>query len=64
MASNYERDKQSIMNYQKNNTSKVVINLKNEEKEQWQHIAKASGMPLATLLRRLMANYIANHVEL
>lgn len=65
MASNYERDKQSIMNYQKNNTSKVVVNLRNEEKEQWQKIAEASGMPLATLIRKLMSEYaLANHVEI
>lgn len=57
MASNYERDKQSIMNYQKANTSKVVVNLKNEEKEQWQRIAAESGMPLATLLRKLMKEF-------
>lgn len=64
MASNYERDKQSIMNYQKNNTSKVVVNLKNEEKEQWQHIAEASGMPLATLIRKLMSEYaLANNIK-
>lgn len=60
MASNYERDKQSIMNYQKNNTSKVVINLKNEEKERWKRVAAESGIPLATLIRKLMNEYMNN----
>lgn len=60
MASNYERDKQSIMNYQKNNTSKVVVNLKNKEKEQWERVAAESGIPLATLIRKLMNEYMNN----
>lgn len=60
MASNYERDKHSIMKYQKANTSRVVINLKNEDKAEWEHIAAESGIPLATLIRNLMKEYIAN----
>lgn len=60
MASNYQRDKESIMKYQRNNTSKVVINLKNEDKEEWERVAVASGMPLATLLRKLMTDYISS----
>lgn len=63
MSSNYERDKASYIKYQKENISRVVINLKSEDKAEWERVAKASGMPLATLLRKLMANYIANHVE-
>lgn len=61
MASNYERDKHSIMKYQKANTSRVVINLKNEDKVEWERIAAKSGMPLATLIRKLMQEYVANN---
>lgn len=64
MASNYERDKASYMRYIKENTSKVVVNLRKEEKEQWQHIAEASGMPLATLIRKLVSEYaLANNIK-
>lgn len=64
MASNYERDKASYMRYIKENTSKVVVNLRKEEKEQWQHIAAESGMPLATLIRKLMSEYAATkHID-
>lgn len=57
MSSNYERDKESIMKYQRNNTSKVVVNLKIEDKAEWERIAAESGMPLATLIRKLMSEY-------
>lgn len=64
MMSNYERDKRSIMKYQKENTSRVVINLKNEDKAEWERIAAASGMPLATLIRKLMNEYVANNSKM
>lgn len=63
MSSAYEQNKKNVERYRKEHTSRVAINIKKEEKEEWERIAKASGMPLATLLRKLMANYIANHVE-
>lgn len=51
---NYERDKENIMKWQKENISRVVINLKKEEKEVWTAYAESRGIPLATLLRNLM----------
>lgn len=50
----YERDKKSIMKSQKKNFSRIVINLKKEEKEQWQQFAESQGIPLATLIRQMM----------
>ena len=64
MASNYERNKESIRRYQKKSTSRVVINLRNEDKAEWERIAEASGIPLATLIRKLITEYaLANHIE-
>lgn len=60
MASNYERDKESIMKYQKENTVYVKVAMNREEKANWQAVADASGMPLGTLLRQLMNNYMEN----
>lgn len=54
MASVYERDKGSIMKWQKENVGRVVINLKKEEKEAWIAYAQALDIPLATLIRNLM----------
>lgn len=50
----YERDKKSIMKSQKKNFSRIVINLKKEEKERWQQFAESQDMPLATLIRQMM----------
>ena len=61
MASNYMRDKASYMRYQKEKTSRVVINLKNEDKAEWERIADKSGLPLATLIRKLMNEYIRDN---
>lgn len=52
--SNYESSKESIMRWQKENISRVTINLKKEEKEKWQKYAESQGIPLATLIRELM----------
>ena len=51
---NYERDKENIMKWQRENTSRVTIALKNEEKELWNSYAKSKGIPLGTLIRQLM----------
>lgn len=56
----YERDKANIMKWQKENTVTVTIRMKHEEKKQWQEIADAEGKPLATLIRELMAQHIAD----
>lgn len=60
MASDYERDKESIMRYQKENIVYVKVAMNREEKANWQAVADASGMPLGTLLRQLMNNYMEN----
>lgn len=52
--SNYDRDKESIMKWQKDNVSRVVINLKKDEKDAWNAYAESRGIPLATLIRQLM----------
>lgn len=63
--SGYEQNKKYVEKYRKEHTARVAINLKKEEKERWERIAAESGMPLATLIRKLMSEYaIANHVEL
>lgn len=59
MANNYERDKKSIMRYQKENIVYVKVGMSSAEKENWQAIAESSGMPLATLIRKLMKEYVA-----
>ena len=43
--SNYESSKESIMRWQKENISRVTINLKKEEKEKWQKYAESQGIP-------------------
>lgn len=60
MASDYERDKESIMRYQKENIVYVKVAMNREEKASWQAVADASGMPLGTLLRKLMTDYISS----
>lgn len=54
MSSNYERDKANVEKWRKENVSRVVINLKKEDKEKWQAYADAQGIQLATLIRSLM----------
>ena len=62
--SSYEQNKKYVEKYRKEHTSRVTINIKNEEKEQWQHIAETSGMPLATLIRKLVSEYaLANNIK-
>lgn len=56
----YERDKDNIMKWQKENTTTVNIRIKHEEKALWQEYADYAGKPLATLIRELMAQYIAD----
>ena len=51
---NYERDKQNIMKWQKENIVKVSVGMSREEREEWQAYAKSKGVPLATLIRELM----------
>lgn len=57
MSSNYEQNKKYVEKYRKEHTSRVTINLRKEEKEEWQRIAEASGKPLATLIRKLISEY-------
>lgn len=59
MSSNYDRDKKSIMKYQKDNIVYVNIAMKREEKERWQHYAKSLGIPLGTLIKQLMDKEIS-----
>lgn len=54
MSSNYERDKANVEKWRKENISRVVINLKKDEKDAWNAYADAKGIPLATLIRQLM----------
>ena len=51
---NYERDKENIMKWQKENIDRVVINLKKADKERWTAYAESKGKKLATLIRELM----------
>ena len=51
---NYERDKASIMRWQKENTVKVSIAMSRTEKAAWQAYAKSKNIPLGTLIRQLM----------
>lgn len=57
--SNYKQNKKYVEKYRKEHTARVAINIKKEEKEQWERIAAESGMPLATLIRKLMNEYAA-----
>lgn len=56
----YERDKDNIMKWQKENTTTVTIRMKHDEKKRWQDVADAEGKPLATLIRELMEEHIAD----
>ena len=56
----YERDKENIMKWQRQNTTTVTIRMKHDEKEVWQAVADAEGKPLATLIRELMTQHIAD----
>lgn len=58
MATNYERDKASMMKWQKENTTTVNIRMKHDDKKRWQAAAEAAGKPIATLIRELMEQYI------
>lgn len=60
MASNYQRDKASVDKYRRENISRVAINIKKDEKALWEQMAAEAGMPLATLIRKLMKEYINN----
>lgn len=62
--SSYEQNKKYVEKYRKEHTARVAINIKKEEKEHWERIAAESGMPLATLIRKLMSEYAATkHID-
>lgn len=44
--------------YIKKNVDRVVVNTSAEEKQKWQAAADSAGMPLATLIRKLMSDYM------
>lgn len=58
MASNYQRDKANVDKYRRNNISRVAINIKKDEKALWEQAADEAGLPLATLIRKLMYEYM------
>ena len=60
MSASYEQNKKYAEKYRKKHIDRVVINLKIEDKAKWESVAEASGMPLATLLRKLMTDYISS----
>lgn len=60
MSSNYQRDKANVDKYRRNNISRVAINIKKDEKALWEQMAAEAGLPLATLIRKLMKEYIDN----
>lgn len=56
----YESNKKYVDKYRKDHIARVAINIKKEEKEQWERVAAESGIPLATLIRKLMNDYMNN----
>ncbi len=60
MSASYEQNKKYAEKYRKKHIDRVVINLKIEDKAEWERIAAESGMPLATLIRKLMSEYSKN----
>lgn len=58
MSSNYQRDKANVDKYRRNNISRVAINIKKDEKALWEQAAAEAGLPLATLIRKLMYEHM------
>lgn len=50
--------------YIKKKINRVVINTSIEEREEWEKAAKAEGIPLATLIRKLMKEHMQESIDI
>lgn len=51
-------NRESVKKYRKEHISRIVVNLKKEDRAEWDKAAEKAGVPLATLIRQLMSDYM------